>query len=515
MKLLHQHFVRVAKRHGNKLAFIDRGSDRKITYSRALITSLILTGKFKKYEECHLGIMLPTSAGCALAFLAALMSGMTPVMINFSSGAERNATFAQERCGFRKIITSRAFIERINCPPVDGMVFLEDIMAGLSLKEKLKAAVMEKFPTEVIIKRIHAGREDDNIVILFTSGSEKDPKAVQLTHRSIMSNIMSFTRVSGVSGKDRMLANLPYFHIFGLTINMLAPLFHGMTIVSCANPLDYKMICTVVREERTTLMMGTPSFLWGYLRKSETGDFESLRLAVCGADKCPDALRKEFFGRHGITLYEGYGTTETSPVISVNMPGNNRPGSVGKVLPDVQVRIENYETGEDCRPGETGRIMVKGDLVMKGYFDDLEETSMRIRHGWYDTGDMGFIDGDGFLWHSGRLKRFVKIGGEMVSLVRVENELERLLPEGASCCVVAIPDVVKGARIIVAVTQPLDEKRILKKMAEQLPSFALPKQFVIIEELPRMGSGKIDFRTVAEMVADRLKERYPGDRASP
>jgi acyl-[acyl-carrier-protein]-phospholipid O-acyltransferase/long-chain-fatty-acid--[acyl-carrier-protein] ligase len=278
-----------------------------------------------------------------------------------------------------------------------------------------------------------------------------------------------------------------------------------MSIVSCANPLDNKMICATVKEEQTTLMVGTPSFLWGYLRKSEPGDFESLRLVVCGADKCPDALRQEFLERHGITLYEGYGTTETSPVISVNMPGNNRPGSVGKVLPDVEVRIENYETGKNCKPGETGRIMVKGDLVMKGYFDDLEETSMRIRHGWYDTGDMGFSDEDGFLWHSGRLKRFVKIGGEMVSLVKVENVLERLLPEGASCCVVEVPDALKGAKIIAAVTWPLDEKMVLKQMAEQLPNLALPKQFVIIEELPRMGSGKIDFRTVTEMVGGRAQ----------
>jgi len=252
-------------------------------------------------------------------------------------------------------------------------------------------------------------------------------------------------------------------------------------------------------------MVGTPSFLWGYLRKSEPGDFKSLRLVVCGADKCPDALRQEFLERHGITLYEGYGTTETSPVISVNMPGNDRPGSVGKVLPDVEVRIENYETGKDCKPGETGRIMVKGALVMKGYFDDLEETSMRIRHGWYDTGDIGFSDEDGFLWHSGRLKRFVKIGGEMISLVKVENELERLLPEGASCCVVEVPDALKGAKIIAAVTRPLDEKMVLKQMAEQLPNLALPKEFVIIEELPRMGSGKIDFRTVTEMVGGRAQ----------
>jgi acyl-[acyl-carrier-protein]-phospholipid O-acyltransferase/long-chain-fatty-acid--[acyl-carrier-protein] ligase len=196
-------------------------------------------------------------------------------------------------------------------------------------------------------------------------------------------------------------------------------------------------------------------------------------------------------------------------VISVNTPEDNRPGSVGKVLPAVQVRIENYETGRDCGPGETGRIIVRGDLVMKGYFDDFEETSMRIRHGWYDTGDMGFIDKDGFLWHAGRLKRFVKIGGEMVSLVHVENFLEKFLPEGISCCVVEVPDPIKGARVAAAVTRPIDGKKILKQMAAHLPPIALPRQLVVIEELPKMGSGKIDFRAVTEMVNDQLQRQCP------
>jgi acyl-[acyl-carrier-protein]-phospholipid O-acyltransferase/long-chain-fatty-acid--[acyl-carrier-protein] ligase len=240
------------------------------------------------------------------------------------------------------------------------------------------------------------------------------------------------------------------------------------------------------------------------LHKSEPGDFRSLRLVFCGADKCPDALRTEFLEKHGITLYEGYGTTETSPVISVNTAGHNRPGSVGKVLPGVEVRIENYDSGQDCGPDETGRIMVKGDLVMTGYFGDLEETSMRIRHGWYDTGDMGFLDKDGYLWHAGRLKRFVKIGGEMVSLVRVENVLEGLLSEDVSCCLVEIPDATKGARIVAAVTREIDEKKVLGRLSESLPNIALPRQFVVIEELPKMGSGKIDFRSVTEMVRTTL-----------
>jgi len=497
----------MAKKFGSKPAFIDCTSNKTVSYSKAFIASLILAEKFKKFEKGFTGIMIPTSAGCALAFLGALLSGRTPVMINYSTGAEKNARYAQGKCKFRTILTSRVLLEKIQCQPVEGMVFIEDIVEKISFTDKLKAAIMTRLPFSFIAKYVHGGSEDDDLVILFTSGSEKDPKAVQLSHRNIASNIANFSKVISLSEKDIMLANLPYFHVFGLTVNLWTPLYHGMTVVSYANPLDYKTLCSIIREKGPTLMVGTPSFLWGYLRKADPGDFASVRLALCGADKCPEALRAEFIEKHGITLYEGYGTTETSPVIAVNRPEHNRPGSVGKVLPGVQVRIENYDSGEDCTPGETGRIMVKGDLVMKGYFDDFEETSMRIRHGWYDTGDMGSLDGDGYLWHAGRLKRFVKVGGEMVSLVSVENILEKFLQEDVSCCVVELPDSLKGAKIVAVVTHEIDEKKTLKQMAEHLPNIALPKQFVVIEELPKMGSGKIDFRSVTDMVYDMLNRR--------
>jgi acyl-[acyl-carrier-protein]-phospholipid O-acyltransferase/long-chain-fatty-acid--[acyl-carrier-protein] ligase len=505
--LLHQHFVKIARRYGNKLAFIDRTSDKRVTYTKALIASLILAEKFKKYPEGFLGIMIPTSAGSALTILGTLMSGKTPVMINYSTGAASNAIYAQKKCTFKTIITSKALLEKINCPVVEGMVFIEDIMEGISAGEKLKAALKAKLPAALILRMLHGGQEDDNVVILFTSGSEKDPKAVQLTHRNITSNIESFSKAVQIYDHDVMLANLPYFHVFGLTVNLWTPLYFGMTIVAYANPLDYKMVCSIVREEKPTIIVGTPSFLWGYLRKSERDDFTSARLIVSGADKCPETLRKEFSDRHGITLYEGYGATETSPVISTNTPEHNKPGSVGKVLPDVMVRIENYETGKECGIGEVGRILVKGDLVMKGYLDDFEETSMRIRHGWYDTGDMGYLDADGFLWHSGRLRRFIKIGGEMVSLVKVEDVLQKCLPENINCSVVEVPDALKGVRIIAAVTGKVDEKKILKQMSEQLPNIALPKQFVVIEELPKMGSGKVDFRTVTDMVHTMIRTK--------
>ena len=226
-------------------------------------------------------------------------------------------------------------------------------------------------------------------MILFTSGSEKDPKAVQLTHRNIGSNVMDIAKVLTVTSDDIMLANLPLFHVFGHNVDFWLPLLFGMTIVSYANPLEYKKVCTIVREEKVSLMVGTPSFFSGYLRQSDPGDFSSLRVAVAGADKTPDSLRAGFLEKHNLELCEGYGTTETSPVVSTNLPDANKPGSIGKVLPSVRVKIVDINSGEALPPGSEGKILVKGDLVMKGYFDDLEETSLRIKDGWYETGDMG------------------------------------------------------------------------------------------------------------------------------
>ncbi|MBI5464390.1 MAG: AMP-binding protein [Ignavibacteriales bacterium] len=505
--LLHHKFIETAKQYGNKLAIVDRTTNRRITYARALIASLILSEKLKKYDPGFIGIMIPTSAGCLLTMLAALMSGRTPVMINYSTGAAQNAEFGQKKCDFKTIITSRALLEKINCRIVPGMVFIEDIMNEITVYDKLSAAVKSKLSAGMIQSRVAAGNGDDNLVVLFTSGSEKDPKAVQLTHHNIESNIRSLTQAYGLRADDIFLGNLPYFHVFGQTANAWAPLYLGMTVVTYANPLDFKTICDIVREEKCTLVAGTPSFFWGYLHKSQPGDFESARIILTGADKCPDALRKGFMEKHGKVLLEAYGTTETSPAITINTSGNNKPGSVGRPIPDVQVRVENYETGEGCKTGEIGKILVKGPNVMKGYFDDFEQTSLAIRHGWYDTGDMGWMDEDGYLWHVGRLKRFMKVGGEMVSLIKVEDVLEKFLPPDTECCVVEIPDALKGARIVAAITNKIDEKAILKSMSEHLPNIALPKHFIHMPELPKMGSGKIDFRKVTDMVRDLVREK--------
>ncbi|NMC37217.1 MAG: AMP-binding protein, partial [Bacteroidales bacterium] len=442
----------MAKRNAEKLAIRDKSTGKDVTYSRALIGALILSKKFSKYDTGFIGIMIPTSAGCALATVAALMSGRIPVMINYSTGAEANAKYAQKKCRFRTIITSKALLEKISCPLIDGMVLIEDLMAGVTTGDKLKAALKSKLPTDILLKLIHGGDENDTAVILFTSGSEKDPKAVQLSHRNISSNIESFGGYVNITGNDILLANLVFFHVFGLTVNLWVAFYYGMTMVTYANPLDFQTISKIAREDKPTIMVGTPSFFWGYLNKSEPGDFRTLRIMVAGADKCPDALREGFMKKHGVTLLEGYGATETSPVISVNSHEFNRPGSTGRVIPGVRVKIENFETGKECAVKEVGKILVSGDLVMKGYYDDPELTSEAVSEGWYNTGDMGYFDEDGYLWHAGRFKRFAKVGGEMVSLVKVENILEKLLPEGISCCVVEVPDEKRGSYIVATVT---------------------------------------------------------------
>jgi acyl-[acyl-carrier-protein]-phospholipid O-acyltransferase/long-chain-fatty-acid--[acyl-carrier-protein] ligase len=373
-------------------------------------------------------------------------------------------------------------------------------MESVTTGEKLIAALKTKLPVNMILKSIHKGDENDTAAILFTSGSEKDPKAVQLTHLNIASNIVNFGGYVKLSESDILLANLVFFHIFGLTVNLWVPFCYGMTMVAYANPLDFQTISNIARDEKPTLMVGTPSFFRGYLQKSEPGDFKSLRLMVAGADKCPDALREGYMNKHGVTLLEGYGATETSPVISVNSHEFNRPGSTGKVIPGVQVRLVNFETGEECKTREVGKIFVKGDSVMKGYYDDPELTADALVDGWYNTGDMGFFDEDDFLWHAGRFKRFAKIGGEMVSLVKVENTLEKFLPMGVSCCVVEVSDEKKGSYIVATVSMEVNKTEILRKMLNELPIIALPRQFIVIKELPMMSTGKIDFRSVTKIV---------------
>ena len=502
---LHEKFIRVAKKYSNKIAIIDCATNKEITYKTALISALILAKKIKKYDENKIGIMIPTSAGAILTNLAVLIAGKIPIMINYSTGAIKNSQYAIDKCNFRTIITSKKLLEKLGIEPIENMIFIEDIVKEISTFDKVTGLVKSKIPSVCVNK----GMDEDLAVILFTSGSEKDPKGVQLTNKNILSNINSIMEIyPDIGENDTFMASLPLFHVFGLTVTFWYPMLIGATIVTYPNPLDYSTVSKLVKKYSVNIMVSTPSFLYGNLRKSNPGDFSSLKLCIAGADKVTPHLYEGFLKKHNVKIMEGYGTTETSPVISVNTPKDFKLGSIGKPMPGVEVKILDQETDEKLGPNQTGKIIVKGDNLMKGYYDDPEETSFRIHNHWYDTGDMGYLDEDGFLWHKGRLKRFVKIGGEMVSLVEVESQLEKHLPENAMCCVVDVPNIKKGADIVAAVTtSEMDYKKIKKILAKELPSIAIPKEIHFMEDIPMMPSGKVNFRKVEQICRELHKEK--------
>jgi len=499
--LLHHAFIETAKSY---VAFIDRTVGRELTYHRALIASLLLMRRFQRYDDDYLGIMLPTSAGCGLAMLATQMAGKVPVMINYSTGADRNCSYAQEKCGFTTIITSRKLLERIQCPQMEDMVFLEDLVAQAGSTEKAWAAAKAVLPGPLLKMVVAAGREDDTALILFTSGSEKAPKAVELTHQNIYSNVMMVAKAFDCTDQDRMLSVLPLFHVFGQTTTFWLPIVSGMTMVMLANPLEFKTVAGLIRDDKPTAVVATPYFLMGYLKHTKPGDFSGLRLVVAGADKLPDWLRQTFARDHNVNVLEGYGATETGPVVSANTFEANKPGSIGRPLAGVEVKIIDVDSGEEVATGEEGKIMVRSPSVMKGYLGDVEETALRIEGGWYETGDMGCVDEDGFLWHRGRLKRFMKVGGEMVSLVQVEEVVQEWLPKGVECCAVEIPDNKRGGSVGLALTVEVDNKKMLGDLGNKIPKLATPKHFCVMKELPKMGSGKIDFRATEMYVRKHL-----------
>jgi acyl-[acyl-carrier-protein]-phospholipid O-acyltransferase/long-chain-fatty-acid--[acyl-carrier-protein] ligase len=503
--ILHHQFIKTAKDNRDKIAIKDRMTGAMVPYGRALIGALILAKKFKKYKDKYIGIMIPTSAGAMLASIGALMAGKIPVLINYSTGAAENSLYAQKKCGFNAIITSRGLLEKIKCPMIEGMICIEDIMKSVTFIDKIQAALKTKLSAAMLIKILPHADIEDTACILFTSGSEKDPKAVQLSHKNIGSNVIDVTEVLKLTKDDVIFSVLPLFHVFGQQTNFWLPMTLGMTAVTYANPLEYKTIPNIIKKEGCTMIAATPIFLAGYLRESKPGDFEKLTLVVAGADKTPEWLREGYREKHDIEIVEGYGATETSPVISVNRRDNNKPGSIGMVIPSCQIKITDIDTGEILDIGSEGKIMIKGDLVMKGYLNE-DKTHEAIVDGWYFTGDIGVLDEDGFLWHKGRLKRFVKIGGEMVSLVKVETIISEVLHEDIDCCVVDIPDKIKGASLVAVITHEIDKDQLIRDLVDKLPPIGIPKKFLVIDEFPKMGSGKADFRKLTEMARLSLEK---------
>jgi acyl-[acyl-carrier-protein]-phospholipid O-acyltransferase/long-chain-fatty-acid--[acyl-carrier-protein] ligase len=335
--------------------------------------------------------------------------------------------------------------------------------------------------------------------LLFTSGSSGNPKGVVLSHQNLLSNCRQIESVQLFASQSYLLANLPLFHSFGFTVSMLYTMLSDLVMVCLPSPLDVKKSLEVIKREKVEVLLGTPTFLRGYLRKAKKEQLESIRFVVAGAEKTPDGFKEDWESLCPCSYLEGYGLTEASPAISFNLPDQGmREKSVGRLLPDIQGKTISPETSEALPTGEVGILCFLGPNIFSGYLDDDQADSTAFDdQGWYITGDLGRIDPDGFLFIEGRLSRFSKIGGEMVPHTKVENVIcEIFFPDGSdqvNCAVVGLPDPVKGEKLILLTTEDFEIQDVRKKLvAKGIPNLWIPKASKKVPEIPILASGKLD-----------------------
>lgn len=468
-------------------------------------------------DEDNVGVLLPPGRAGTLVNLAIALTARASVNLNFTAGSQQLA----RKCSLarlRTVVSARAFLDRIGDPQLPvRMLMAEDLVAGLS-----KPAVLARMAAVMVVPhgRLDRSRPQQVASIVFSSGTTDQPKGVQLTHQQILANcdgVMEHLELR--PGHDVLASALPLFHSFGLVPGMWLCLVEGFTIAAHPDPMDGAALGAVAAATRATFLIGTPSFVRAYMRRIEPEQLSSLRFAFVGAERCPTELRMAFKERYHAELLEGYGTTELSPVVSVNTEKDPRDGSVGRPLPGVEVFTISPETGKILPPGETGELVVRSPARMLGYLDRPDLTDAAFVHGGYATGDIGRVDSDGFVHITGRLARFAKIGGEMVPLDPIEQRLQQavtaICPGAGELAVTSVPDGRKGERIVVLYTDlPCTPDDVLAAV-DDLPALFRPraKDFYAVDEIPVLGTGKRDLgamRHVAEELAARPTERRPG-----
>jgi len=472
-----------------------------------------------------------------------MLMGRVPVNLNYTSSNEVLASCAQQ-CGIDVVITSKAFVERFPNMVIPGRtLLLEDALAQPRLSEKLPAVALAWLLPAGLLKRAlggnrvgvqdtdsshsQASRMDQLATVIFSSGSTGDPKGVMLTHFNVVSNISQVAQVFVLGSNDKILGILPFFHSFGFTAGLWMPAVQGVGVVFHANPLDAQVIGGLVQKYKVTFLIATPTFLQGYMRRCKPESFGSLQYVLVGAEKLPERVALAFEDQFGIRPLEGYGCTECSPVVTVNGKDfrargfrqvSAKRGKIGHPLPGVSVKVVDIESGQPVAPGNSGMLLVKGPNVMRGYLGKPEKTAEVLHDGWYTTGDVATMDEDGFLTITDRLTRFSKIGGEMVPHIRIEEKLHELAETTEQVfAVTALPDPKKGERIVVLHTLPEEKLApVLEKLAaSDLPALWKPKanQFVHIDAIPILGTGKMDLRGIKTLAASLAVE--PEVKAAP
>ncbi|MBI5882189.1 MAG: MFS transporter [Elusimicrobia bacterium] len=508
-------FLREARRHPLRLAAAD-SSGRRMNCLQTLAGAWLLGRTLDRElpQAEHVGLLLPPTVAGVLANVGLSMMGRVPVNLNYTASPEV-VRACIEKAGIKSVVTSKIFLHKLGWDASafgsTGCVLLEEFSSKVPKAWAGPAALAMLLLPRFIVERTFLpksrGALERTATVIFTSGSTGTPKGVMLSHSGILANMEAVGQVYQLSGEDRMLGVLPFFHSFGFTVTLWFPLVAGFGAVYHPNPLDAKKIGELVREFKATFLLGTPTFLQTYLRRVEPEDFKSLRYAVVGAEKLRVEVADAFHKKFGILPLEGYGCTELSPVAAVNVPDaqvlglqqkGGKPGSIGRPLPGVMVEIVSPETGRPLPVGESGMLLVKGPNVMKGYLGDPEKTAESIRDGFYVTGDIGSVDEDGFITITDRLSRFSKIAGEMVPHIRVEEALYAAAGRVDQTFVVtAVPDERRGERLVVLYKDFPDTEALWKTLnASDLPKLWLPgrEDFHQVPEFPLLGSGKLDLQ---------------------
>jgi acyl-[acyl-carrier-protein]-phospholipid O-acyltransferase/long-chain-fatty-acid--[acyl-carrier-protein] ligase len=473
----------------------------RLGYRKLLVAARVLGGKLMPYAAKGeaIGVMLPNADGAAAALFGIVSAGRVPAMINFTAGAS-NILAGCTAAAVHTILTSRAFVDKARLDKlVDALagavrfVYLEDVRETVSLADKLRALIGHR-------RALVPGNPDGPAAILFTSGTEGMPKGVVLSHRNMLSNAAQAAARIDFGRTDKVFNALPVFHAFGLTIGLVLPLVSGVPVFLYPSPLHYRIVPELVYETNATILFGTDTFLSGYARAAHPYDFRSVRYVLAGAEPVKEATRHLWAEKFGLRILEGYGVTETAPALALNTPMFNRFGTVGRLLPGIEARLEPVEG-----VAAGGRLYVRGPNVMLGYLRP-EQPGVLVRpaEGWHDTGDIVTIDRDGFVTIKGRAKRFAKIGGEMISLATVESLASELWPDAPSA-VVAEPDPRRGERLVL-VTEHKGATRaafLTHVKTQGASDLMVPAEVMNVDKLPLLGSGKVDLAGVGRLIAGR------------
>jgi acyl-[acyl-carrier-protein]-phospholipid O-acyltransferase/long-chain-fatty-acid--[acyl-carrier-protein] ligase len=524
-KPLQRQFVRMACRHPRRPCLVDPlPQGKRLTYGETLTAAVLLSRRLRERldDQPMTGLLLPTTLGSALANIAVSLLGKTAVNLNYTASKE-SIQSAIAQCNIRHVISSRAFRERIKPDLGAGVrvIDLEDLPPTVGKVERVltyvRILLQPGWVTEHWMLGLGRHTSGDLATVIFSSGSTGDPKGVMLSHHNIVSNIESVSQAIDLSPKERLLAVLPFFHSFGYTGCLWLPLLLGASVVLYPDPRQAKEIGEFCRRFKCNLFISTPTFLRFLIRRCDPGDFKTLRMLITGAEKLPRTVADEFEKKFGVEPLEGYGCTELSPVVSVNVQDvevdgvrqiGHKRGTIGQPLPGIAVRVVHPETFAPLPPGEEGLLLAYGPNVMVGYLNRPEATREVIKDGWYVTGDVAKIDEDGFITITDRLSRFSKVAGEMVPHQRVEEAIHSVLNTTERvCAVTGVPDEKKGERLVVLHTplNGLSVQQMHQRLAASgLPNLWLPgpRSYFEVPELPVLGSGKLDLQKVKKLAVE-------------